>query len=165
MAWTDIACADYERKGVCYASDCTDAEWELIEPFMLDRKSTGRPRTTKLRDVWNAIQHIATTGCQWRMLPRDFPAMSTVQAYFYERRNGGLLQRINHALVMDLREAQGHEASPTASVIDSQSVKATESGGVSGFDALSAMLCIACLPRARMLRAASVISSPIRSSC
>ena len=69
------------------------------------------------------------------MLPRDFPPTSTVQGYFYEWRNGGLLQRINHALVMNLREAQGREASPTACVIDSQSVKTTESGGVSGFDA------------------------------
>ena len=56
MAWTDIAGTDYERKGVGYESDCTDAEWALIEPFMPDRKRTGRPRTTKLRDIWNAIR-------------------------------------------------------------------------------------------------------------
>ena len=82
MAWTDITRPDYEREGVLYASDCTDAEWALIEPFMPQRKNTGRPRTTQLRDVWNAIQYMATTGCQWRMLPRDFPPMSTVQSYF-----------------------------------------------------------------------------------
>ena len=155
MAWTDITRPDYEREGVLYASDCTDAEWALIEPFMPQRKNTGRPRTTQLRDVWNAIQYMATTGCQWRMLPRDFPPMSTVQGYFYEWRNGGLLQRINHSLVMNLREAQGREASTTAGVIDSQSVKTTESGGVSGFDAGKKV----------KSRAASGISSPTRSDC
>ena len=102
--WTENTRAKYERHGGRYASDLTDREWALIEPFMPARKKIGRPRTTDLRDVMDAILYIGSTGCQWAMLPNDFPPSSTVQRYFYDWRSNGVLEAINHHLVVAARE-------------------------------------------------------------
>src|SRR5712675_1954051 len=134
--WTEITRRKYEREGQRYASDLTDAEWAVIAPHMPAVKRLGRPRETELRRVLDAILYIARSGCQWRMLPKDFPPFTTVQGYFYDWRDSGLFETINFALLLEAREAAGREASPSAGVIDSQSVKGrkrhivTDTGGL-----------------------------------
>jgi transposase len=134
MPWTEITRAQYLRNGLRYASDMTDAEWQLIARRLPPRCRLGRPREVDLRKVVEAILYILSTGCQWRALPREFPPYSTVQSYFYAWRDTGRWHRIVRDLVRQAREKLGRKPKPTAAIIDSQSVATTQAGGPRGFD-------------------------------
>ena len=132
--WTETTRANYDRHSLRYASDLTDEEWKFICPHLPARRDRGRPRTTSLREVVNAILYLLRTGCPWRFLPADFPPRSTVQRYFYAWRDNALWPALNRRLVERHRQSQARNATPTAGVIDSQSVATIQVGGPRGLD-------------------------------
>ena len=127
--WTNKNRARYDRSKLRYPSDLTDSEWELVEPLIRPGKRGGGKRTVVMREVVNGLMYILSTGCQWRAIPKDLPPKSTLYDYFDLWTYDGTLENIHHAFYVKCREQAQRETSPTACIIDSQSVKGAEKGG------------------------------------
>jgi len=128
--WTKANRGKYNRDGLRYPSDLTDDEWALVEPLIPPAKRGGRRREVNVREVLNGLLYVLSTGCQWRAVPKDLPPKSTLFSYFDLWNWDGTLGLIHQELYVKCREPMGREASPTAAIIDSQSVKSAEKGGV-----------------------------------
>ena len=118
------------RSGLRYPSDLTDAEWAIVEPMIPPARHGGRKRSVNVREVLNGIFYVLWTGCQWKALPKDLPPKSTVHDYLELWNWDGTLERIHHALYVAAREQAGRDASPTVAIIDSQTAKGAQKGGL-----------------------------------
>jgi transposase len=127
--WTAKNRRYYDRSGLRYPSDLTDEEWAHVAPFIPPAKRGGNRRHVDVREVMNGIMYILSTGCQWRAIPKDLPPRSTLFDYLELWEWDGTLDRIHHALYERCRERGERDVSPTAAIIDSQSVKSAEKGG------------------------------------
>jgi transposase len=155
--WTAADREQYGREGLRYPSDLTDAEWALVAPLIRPAKRGGRRRSVVVREVMDGLLHVLETGCQWSHLPRDLPPRSTVHGHLRRWDWDGTLEAVHHRLYVACRERSGKEASPTAAILDSKSVKAAEKGGRRSTRSASM--------RARRSRASSTTSSSTRSGC
>lgn len=127
--WTDENRARYDRGSLRYPSDLTDEEWALVKPVIPPAKRGGNKRTVDVRAVVNGLMYVLSTGCQWRAIPRDLPPRSTLHHYFCRWRDDRTLSRLHHALYVLCRERAERDVSPSAAIIDSQTVKGAEKGG------------------------------------
>ena len=155
--WTTENRGRYDRRQLRYPSDVTDEEWAHIAPLIPPAKRGGNKRHVNLREIVNGLMYVLSTGCQWRAIPKDLPPRSTVYDYFDLWNWDGTIDRIHHALYVRCREAASRAASPTACIIDSQSVKSAEKGGLRSIHP-------ATMP-ARKSRARSGTFSSIRKAC
>ena len=128
--WTVANRGRYDRSKLRYPSDLTDEEWSLVKREIPRAKRGGNKRTVDIREVLNGLMYVLSTGCQWRAIPKDLPPRSTVNYYFCRWQYDGTLDRLHHVLYVRCRERAEREASPTAAIIDSQSVKSSEKGGL-----------------------------------
>jgi transposase len=147
--WTAENRGRYDRSKLRYPSDLTDEEWAYAQPLIPPGK--GSMRRVNVREVMNGIMYILSTGCQWRAIPKDLPPRSTLFDYLDLWSYDGTLDRIHHALYVECRERGEREASPTAAIIDSQSVKSAEKGGLASIRMV--------MMRARRSRARNAIFS------
>ena len=147
----------YDRSQLRYPSDLTDEEWALVEPMIPPAKRGGGKRSVVMRDVVNGVMYILSTGCQWRALPKDLPPRSTVHGYLDLWNWDGTLDRIHHALHVKCREKAGRDASPTAAIIDSQSVKSAKKSAQASTRAATT--------RGRKSKAKSATSLSIHKAC
>ena len=127
--WTKKNRKHYDRASLRYPSDLTDDEWAVVEPHLPPPRSKRAKAPPERRDILNAILYVLSTGCQWRALPKDFPPKSTAHDYFVAWQVDGTLTRVHHALHAEVRELEGKAATPSLSIVDSQSVKSAEKGG------------------------------------
>lgn len=155
--WTQANRVFYDRSMLRYPSDLTDAEWALIAPVIPPAKDGGNKRTVDIREVTNGLLYLLSTGCQWRALPKDLPPRSTVHDYFVLWQEDGTLDRMHETLYEQCREQAEREPSPTACIIDSQSVKSGEKGGLRSTRRVTT--------RAKRSKEKSAISSSIRLVC
>ena len=155
--WTEDHRRAADRRGLRYPSDLSDAEWELVRPFIRPAKRGGRPRSVDVREVLNAIFYVLSTGCQWNAIPTDLPPRSTVWSYLDLWEWDGTIARIHDALYVESRESSGREASPTTAILDAQSAKGALKGGARSTRPVTM--------RGRRSLDASVTSSSIRRAC
>lgn len=132
--WTPATRAQHNRKGLRYPTDTSDEEWALLEELVPPPARMGRPRKWPMRAIVDAIFYVLRSGCSWALLPDSFPPSGTVRHWFCRFRDERIFERMSHALLIADRERTGREASPSAAVMDSQSIKTCESGGPRGYD-------------------------------